>query len=55
VAIGFDKVLYLFQPKPAVTPGAQAINRKKPIVRPVPHCVGMNMEQVSHLSGGQHP
>jgi len=55
VAIGLDKVLHVFLLEPAVTPGAQAIDRKKPLVRPVPHCVGMNMEQVSHFSGGQHP
>jgi len=55
VAIGLDKVLHLFPLEPAVPSGAQAIDGKKPLIRPPPHCVGMNMEQVSHLSGGQHP
>ena len=54
MAIGLNKALHIFPLKPAVTPGAQAISKKKLSVRPTPHGVGMNMEELSHLSGGQH-
>ena len=55
VAIKLDKSLQVFPLKPAVTPGAETTGSKESFVRPVPHRVGMNMQQVSHLTGGQHP
>ena len=54
VAVGLDEVVHVLLLEPAVAPGAQAIDRKKSSVRPVPHCIGMNMEELRYLSGGQH-
>ena len=55
VAIKLDKSLQVFPLKPAVSSGAETGDRKESFVRPMPHRIGMNVQQVSHLSGGQHP
>jgi len=55
VAIRLDKALQVFSLKPAVSSGAKTGYREESFVRPMPHRIGMNVQQVSHLSGGQHP
>jgi len=54
-AIPPQEVIHFFTLEPAVTSSPQAISVDQPFIGPVPHCVRVNMEQMSHLGGGQHP
>jgi len=55
VAIELYEALQVLLPKPAVSSGAETGDRKESFVRPMSHRIGMNMQQVGYLSGGQHP
>jgi len=47
-----DKAFHVLKFEPAVVPRPQAIATEQPLVSPLPHCVGMNMQKLSHLGGG---
>lgn len=50
-----QEAVHIFPLEPAVASCPQAISVEQFSVGPLPHCVGMNMEETSYLSSGQHP
>lgn len=53
-AILTQEAVQIFTLEPAVAPWPQAISVDQLFVGPLPHRVGMNMEEMSYLSSGQH-
>jgi len=50
-----DKAVFIFMLEPAVASRPQPVGMEQSSIGPVPHCVGMNMKQMSYLGSSQHP
>jgi len=53
-AIAPQEAFQIFTLEPAIAPRAQAIGANQLFVGPLSYCVGMNMQDMSHLSSGHH-
>jgi hypothetical protein len=49
-----QEAVHLFPLEPAVASCPQAISVEQLFVSPLPHCVGMDMEEISYLGSSQH-